>query len=271
MENETIIKWIIIFISISLFIIKIFYHKINIRDNYKKITIFTLIFILYLLMISQNNFIIKEKILEWNYLLFLLFIPIFVLIGFIIFNIIKLFLGKIDIEVFWKNFTSWEKLNWEIKLKLNRSIKCYNLYIYLRWYQYIYNSTSWTNSSWKWKKKYEDKITLEENYSFESNYNKNYNFSFDIPYNKKEWKEALNLLEKEYNKENLSNEQKEKALNFANSILKFAWANSWEDYLKLWKIEVRLEKKWIDLFNQKKVNIIRKLKESEDNELPPKK
>ena len=111
-----------------------------------------------------------------------------------------------------------------------------------------------------WKKKYEDKIILEENYSFESNYNKNYNFSFDIPYKKKELKKVINILEKKYDKENLSDEQKEKALNLANGILKFVWVDSWEEYLKLWKIEVRLEKKWIDLFNQKKVNVTRQLK-----------
>ena len=37
--------------------------------------------------------------------------------------------------------------------------------------------------------------------------------------------------------------------------------DSWKEYLKLWKIEVRLEKDWIDLFNEKRVNVVRSLKD----------
>lgn len=259
MNKEMIIMWILSLTWLPIFIIILFYKKINIRDIYKKLLILFHILLILIVMILENLNSIQNNILQWNYEIFLLLLPIVGLLGFIVFYLIRLSLWKIDINIFWNKFISWDKLTWEINLKLKKDIRVSHLYVYLRWYQYV-RTRSGSNSGWTRKKKYEDKIILEENTFFEWNYTKNYNFSFDVPYNKKKWTNAMSLLEKEYDKEDLSDEQKQNALQMANSFLKFAWVDSGKEYLKLWKIEVRLEKDWIDLFNQKIVDVVRKFK-----------
>lgn len=266
MNNEMVMHIMLIssLTWLPIFILALFYKKINIRDVYKKILILWLILLnilgISIIIILENLNSIQNNISQWNYEIFFLLIPIIGLLGFIVFYIIRLSLWKIDIKIYGNKFTSWDKLTWDIDIKLKKDIRNSNLYVYLRWYQYV-RTGSGSNSWWSRKKKYEDKIILEKDTFFESNYIKNYNFSFDIPYNNEEWKNAISLLEKEYDKEDLTDEQKEKAIQMANSFLKFAWVDSWKEYLKLWKVEVRLEKGWIDLFNQKIVDVVRKLKD----------
>ncbi len=271
MNQEILINTITIILilsSLPILLIILFYNKININDSYKKLMIILWITLNLLWIYSIITLYYIDDIIndfsEWNYKIIIILFPLIILLGFTIFYIIRILLWKIEIKIFWDNFTSWDKLTWEINLKLKKNIQNANLYVYLRWYEYIYSG--WTRWGWSWKIKYENKIILEKEKNFDSNYNKTYDFNFNIPYLKKDLPNNYEeLLIKELDEKWLSKKEKEKALNFTKKLIKIWktiwWTNNASEKLKRWKIEVRLEKKWIDLFNTKKVNIVRKLKD----------
>jgi len=208
--------------------------------TYKRVILYTLILlligILFIIMVLYNFSYFKYLFEEIRVTLMVL-IPILVLIWFLIFNIMRLKIWKIDINICNSNDALIKSLQWTIDLYINKQIKEWNLNIYLRWYS-LKNGPKWS----MWIKRYENQINLEENKFFGDNFFKSYNFNFS----KLHWNTELlyynsvDIWWNNYFKEGEFHKKQE-------------WGYINLGFISLWKIEVKLEKKWINLFNIKKI------------------
>lgn len=264
MDNNTFIIWMLLvnfLIVWPIFLMLLFYRKINIKYIYKKLFLWFLFLIAIvsycILIFLKNEKYFQKQIDNWDYRILLFSIPIFILLWFIWYYIIKLFIWKSNIKVFWNNFISWEILKWEFSLELRNDTINSNLNIYLRWYRF--ERKSWTKSGWSRKKRYEDILLLEENYSFKGNSTKNYDFTFNVPY-LDSLDDVLGKAKEQFEQKWSSELEGKSWLNVLKWLYQYSWWNSREEDLKMWKIEVELERNGINLYDEKFIKIIRNIK-----------
>ena len=195
-------------------------------------------------------------------LVFLIF-P-FLLIWLVIFQLLRVFLWKIDINLYWNNFRSGDTIQWDINLKLNKSVEQWSLCVYLRWYRWAYSiqrnwyrrRNSYRNNRRYLEKIFENKLTLVDNQYFEKGI-KNYNFSFELPYSQdNDDRTGQDNTSGKYDTQWLSDRQVQLATKFSKMMHTFTHSNhDLYNLIRIWKIEVTLEKKWIDLHNEIKIGV----------------
>ncbi len=249
MDREIFYALGVIFVGLFFGFLEKFLRKKKVSNNYRRIITSIFIILISVWIIIETGIINLSDLSSISFYkeLFPVIIVFLCFLWAILFHLARISVWKLNIDVFWENFVSWDEINWELSIKLKNPTRNANLFVYLRWYDYRRKSRGWS----RLYKKYEEKIILEEDKSFEPNYDLKYKFSFKAPYLQWKGNEVNSFLENSW----FSEEKKEKILNTQKKVLDSFW-----DSINRWAIEARLDKKGIDLYEDVRIIITRNTK-----------
>jgi hypothetical protein len=179
-----------------------------------------------------------------NKLLILTSIVLVVIIGLIIFQILKYLKGNLKLNLLTTILSSNEKLAGSVSLKLKKSVSSNALIVTLICYKEMITHSN-GKASKSYKKYWWNEVQLDGVKTYGENFSNIYNFEMVVP--------SMSILGSVTNKasESLSDGQKEvfdKAKGLLNNYNNFTGNNRFK-----WKVEARLDCDGVDLTSTKKI------------------